>query len=200
MKKGLFILALCFLFVWAAVPGGCSTPSVSSHVPHSARDVTVRLVPDDTLPQNMNLGGARLTIYYRGNTATAVEELKLGNLNGEVYTPKTGERVFQRPDEYFVVVLDLGTLPDGTELVGEEILLISPDMDEGCFVLTRTYGAGDPWADAAGQRMSASSPSGGYCTPTPGDWNGNGSNEEVLLILLAVAALAALWMWFRWKK
>ena len=152
MKKGLFVFALCCLFVWAAVPGGCSTPSVSSHVPHSARDVTIRLVPDETLPQNMNLGGARLTIYYRGNTATTVEEVKLGNLHGEVYTPKTGERVFQRPDEYFVVVMDPETVPDGAKLVGENILIISPDMNEGCFVLTRVHGAGDPWADAAGQR------------------------------------------------
>ena len=153
MKKILFVLVISCLLVWTALaPIQCSTPSVSSHVPHSARDVTIRLLPDDTLPQNMNLGGARLTIYYRGNAATRVDELEIGNLYGEVYTPKTGERVFQRPDEFFIVVLDEDTIPSGTGLVGEEMLFLTPDMDEGCFVLTRAYGEGNPWADAARQR------------------------------------------------
>lgn len=153
MKAGrIVLLALAALCLWLLVE--CSRPIGidSPHVPHSARDVTIRLVSDETLPQNMDLGGARLTIYYRGNTATTVEELKLGNLHGEVYTPKTGERVFQRPDEYFVVVMDPETVPDGTRLVGENILLVAPDMDEGCFILTRSYGEGDPWSDVAGQR------------------------------------------------
>ena len=153
MKIGRIVLAvlaascLCLLIK-------CSRPIGidSSHVPYSARDVTVRLVPDETLPKNMDLGGARLTIYYRGNDATTVDELKIGNLHGEVYTPKTGERVFQRPDEYFVVVLDGDTVPDGTTLMGDEVLLLTPDMDEVCFLLTRVYGEGDPWADAVGQR------------------------------------------------
>ena len=38
------------------------------------------------------------------------------------------------------------------------------------------------------------------CTPTPGDWNRNGSNEEVLFLLLAVAAVVAVWLWIRRKK
>ena len=78
--------------------------------------------------------------------------MEIGNLYGEVYTPKTGERVFQRPDEFFIVVLDEDTIPSGTGLVGEEMLFLTPDMDEGCFVLTRAYGEGNPWADAARQR------------------------------------------------
>ena len=153
MKKILSILALSCLFVWVTLaPIQCSTPSVSSHVPHSARDVTIRLLPDESLPQDMNLAGTKLTIYYRGNAATTIGELEIGNPYGEVYTPKTGERVFQRPDEYFIVVLDGDTVPNGTELVGDEILLITPDMDEGCFVLTRAYDVGNPWADVAGKR------------------------------------------------
>ena len=47
---------------------------------------------------------------------------------------------------------------------------------------------------------SGSSFSGGYCSPIPGDLNGNGSNEEVLLLLLAATAILTLWVWIRRKK
>ena len=58
----------------------------------------------------------------------------------------------------------------------------------------------DYWGVTDGVGFDGYANNGKSCTPTPGDWNGNGSNEEVLYLLLAAAAVVVFWLCIRRKR